>query len=150
MPDSRWSFPPEVVDAVLDHYSDLSSGQGIDINVECYGNSPSYNSHASFEEFSSLAAELARRIKKCGLDGILTERRYGIPNMKPQSCDQLADERCMDAEEIRKAIESVKGYITGSVPRWIDTDKRKGMTYEQYNKLNIMREKYNKYFTGSK
>jgi len=131
-----WKLDHDTVLMVLENYQELSTGAKPESPVG-YDNPEtkrtSVGRHGPFEGSVMLAAEVARRVKRCGLDGMLCEERYGLRvGSLPMDYDQIAVERFMDSFEIFLAVERVTHYITGRVPRWEATEKRKGIEYKDW------------------
>lgn len=86
------------------------------------------SNRAPFENPCLVIAELEIRVKHCGLDGFLVEQKI---NGKTE--EEIAKERCMDLDYVRRRINKVLWYCaSGSKPRWIETQKRGGLSYEEW------------------
>lgn len=82
-----------------------------------------------FEGAVLLSAEINRRLKRTGLDRLLVEEKY----CKQLSESQIAQSLYMDEEVVYKRIRSAVSYIaSGEVPRWINTEDRKGIDYREW------------------
>jgi len=67
--------------------------------------------HAHFEAACLLAGEVANRIKRCGIEGILVEERYGLKNgTEPMLEDDIAKTRRMHPLQVRRIIKKVINY----------------------------------------
>jgi len=100
---------------VLNYYHDLSTGaqpeHPNDNNPEC---SKSRIAHGPYENPCMLAAEVARRVRRCGFDGYLVEERYGLNLMaRPKQTEQIAAERGLPELDICKRINRVTWYCVG-------------------------------------
>jgi len=84
---------------------------------------------APFEVVCQIAAEIDIRLARTGLDHYLVEDKY----CKGLSESEIAQNLYMDEFEVYKRIRSVVTYIaSGSIPRWITTEKRKGISYREW------------------
>lgn len=126
------NFDRPCVEWILEHYRTLSSGFWPGVRPSSgYTELPSKSRRgihrAPFENPVLVAAEVMLRVKKCGLDGYLVEEKY----IDLKSEEDIANERGLDAEDISRRINKVLWYCaSGRLPRWVDTKRRKGQTYE--------------------
>jgi hypothetical protein len=115
MPDDLWTLDYDTVVMILDHYHDLAVGAQLSTGEE----KPEYknlsgNARAPYEGSCMLAAEVARRVRRCGQDGYLVEERYGLNLMaSPKTIEQIADDRALLDTEIHKRIKRVIWYCVG-------------------------------------
>jgi hypothetical protein len=117
MENDLWAFEFDTVQMVLEHYHDISVGVS-QRSLTTYDNPESKrtgtNSDASFVITCMLAAEVARRVRRCGQDGMIVEERYGLNLMAaPKTIEQIADERVMLDVKIYRIINKVIWYCTG-------------------------------------
>ena len=117
-PDDYWRLDRETVMMILENYHDLATGAqpgGIaieDSNPESQRTSE--GRHGPFENSCMLAAEVSRRVRLCGLDGMICEERYGLNLMaKPKTVEQIAEARRIDVALISQAINRVTWYCCG-------------------------------------
>jgi hypothetical protein len=91
---------------------------------------PGFNTKAPFTTAAEIAAELDRRIKACWPDCYLLEDYYA----KGRPISEIARVHHLEPGFIYKRIERAVNYIaSGPVPRWITTDKRRGLEYLEYS-----------------
>lgn len=129
-----WKLDHDTVILILEHYHDLATGARL---VNDVGNSETRgdSSHTVFEESCMLAAEVARRVRRCGQDGMIVEERYGLNLMAaPKDVEQIADERVMLDTEIYRIIKKVAWYCTGRNAKQQDyEDWKAGRHYRRKN-----------------
>lgn len=137
MTNNHWHFTRDDVEMVLNNYYDLATGA--QLNNSTTTNNPEsqrgYTScHATYEESCMLAAEVCRRVRKCGLDGLLVEERYGLKGKTtPKTIEQIADERDLKDDDILRRINKVIWYCCGKKPKELD--------YEHWKRLKHYRKK---------
>lgn len=113
--DDLWRLDHDVVIMILEHYHDLATGAQLATGEE----KPEYknlsgNARAPYEGSCMLAAEVARRVRRCGLDGYLVEDRYGLNLMaSPKTIEQIADERALLDTDVERRINRVIWYCVG-------------------------------------
>ena len=95
---------------ILHNYQTLQSGQ-MPQKEESVRHVFSY--HAPFEHPCQLAAEISIRVKRCGLDGLLVEARFGMFGGGYETDWQLAQRRHLPIDDIHSRINRVTWYITG-------------------------------------
>ncbi len=89
----------------------------------------SINTKAPFITAAEIFAELDRRLLRCGLDWYLVHDHYE----RGLIVEDIATLHHMDYEDVWNRIQRAITYVSsGPVPRWIDTEKRKGLDYEQW------------------
>ena len=116
-PDDYWRLDHETVMMVLENYHDLATGaqpgsNRDDGNPESQRAGSSYR--APFENSCCLAAEVARRVRLCGLDGMICEERYGLNLMaQPKTVEQIAEARRIDVNLISLRISKVTWFCVG-------------------------------------
>jgi hypothetical protein len=113
--DDLWKLDHDTVVMVLEHYHDLATGAQPTTGEEKPENkNPMSAARAPFESPCMLAAEVARRVRRCGQDSYLVEERYGLNMMaSPKTIEQIADERGLLDTEIDKRINRVIWYCVG-------------------------------------
>jgi hypothetical protein len=131
-----WKFDHDTVMMILENYQELSTGaklespDGFD-NPETKGTGVGH--HGWFEGSCMLAAEVARRVWRCGKDGMIVEERFGLRGWdSPKSEELISQKRSIPIEDIQWSIDRVTFYITGRIPRWETTEKRKGIEYQDW------------------
>ena len=116
-PDDYWRLDYDTVLMVLENYHDLATGAQPGGMTSSDGNPESQRAtsyHAPFESSCMLAAEVARRVRLCGIDGMICEERYGLTMVsKPKTVEQIAEARCIDVRIISRSITRVTWYCTG-------------------------------------
>jgi hypothetical protein len=114
-----------------DHYKELSEGiwpPNPGGSAYIGGNKKGISCEGNFVKPTIIAAELSRRIKRCGMDGFLVEE---VINGKDE--ERIARERHLDINYIQRRINKVLWYCaSGSKPGWLPTRWRHGMTYEEW------------------
>lgn len=94
--------------------------------------------HAPFETACLVAAEVEMRAKKCGLEGYLVEDRY----IRGLSERDIARERGLRVNDVYRRINKVLWYCaSGKTPRWLDTMKRPGLSYEEWKRQKSYRNR---------
>lgn len=84
---------------------------------------------APFEIACQIAAEIDLRLDRTWPDNDLVERKY----CKGLSETEIAKKVHKDEFEVYKRIRSAVSYIaSGSIPRWIDTEDRRGISYREW------------------
>ena len=77
------------------------------------------------------AAEIQVRLEKCGIDGLILEAIEGWG----KSEESIASYFNMPLWSIYKRKNKALRYIaSGSARRWLNTDKRRGITYQEFKK----------------
>lgn len=95
---------------------------------------------APFEIATLIAAEIDIRLARTGLDRYLVEEKY----CKGLSELEIAQSLHMDEDNVYKRISSAVSYIaSGKDPRWVDTEKRRGISYREW-----VRSRYHQWFRG--
>jgi len=125
-------FDREGVGWIVDHAVELRGGEWPGGIPSDYISLPGtgIKRRAPFENPCLVIAELEIRVKRCGLDGFLVEEKIG-----GKSEEEIAKERCLDVDYIRRRINKVLYYCaSGSIPRWISTRRRKGQSYEEWRR----------------
>ena len=117
-PDDYWRLDHDTVMMILENYHDLATGAQPGSTSNDAGNPESQrvNSsyHAPFENSCCLSAEVARRVRLCGLDGMICEERYGLNLMaKPRTVEQIAEARRLDVALIVQRIHKVTWFCVG-------------------------------------
>ena len=136
-PSDFWRLDHEIVMMILENYHELISGAKLystsdDSNSETQRANHSYR--ADFETSCLLAAEVSRRVRLCGLDGMICEERYGLnPLCVPKPVEKIAEERRIDVTLIVHRINKVAWYCVGR-------NLRKE-TYEEWKNLQRWRRK---------
>lgn len=124
-----WKLDYQTVCMILENYHELATGAqpesppGFD-NPETKRTGVS--NHGWFENSCLLAAEVASRVKRCGLDGMLVEERYGLDWTAPKLESQISAERGIKIDKIHASINKVIWYCVGR--------KRKRISYEDWKK----------------
>ena len=114
---------------VLNHHKILSAGEWPDPFSEEYYSKRITHAlpHAYFENPCLLIAEVHNRIKRCGLEGILVEERYGLRNgTEPMLEDEIARVRRMDFKTVRRIIKKVINYCA--------SEDMMGLSYEEWKR----------------
>ena len=118
-PSDYWRLDHDTVMMVLENYHDLATGAqpgGMTSNDAGNPESQRVNSsyHAPFENSCLLSAEVARRVRLCGLDGMIVEERYGLNLMaKPKTVEQIAEARRIEVTLIVQRIKKVVWFCVG-------------------------------------
>ena len=117
---------------ILYHYFDLSRGKFTDsATAERLGMPLPRQPRAIFEAACLLAAEVALRVKKCGMDGLITEAVFmGEQGLRTES--DIAREYHIDECEVHRRIRRVVAYCEGFDTREQD--------YETWRKENRFRK----------
>ncbi len=99
---------------VLHNYKSFQKGEwpdprrGADLGIP-----PSpFSGHATFENACLVAAEIALRVQKCGVDGLIVEERFGMKwNGTGMAVRVIARKRCLRQENVHSRISRVLYYI---------------------------------------
>jgi hypothetical protein len=135
-----WKLDYETVMTILEHYHDLSTGVSILSLGDNIGIIKTGNSHGPQEELGMLCATICQRVRRCGLDGMLTEERYGLNLLSsPKSEEQIAKERDIPIKDVYKSINRVTWYCCGRNGP-LDENKHL-MTYQQWRERKRYRRK---------
>jgi len=95
--------------------------------TDCF--SIQHSHRAPFEKAVLIAAEIDIRLAHTGLDRYLVEDKH----CRGLSESEIAKSLTMSELEVYKRIRSAVSYIaSGRIPRWIDTEKRKGILYRDW------------------
>lgn len=119
-----WDY--DLVNWTLFHYNELRSGIWPDKrtdDIEVHNRVMS--SHAPFENPCLLAAEVAIRVKWCGVDGYMVEERFGMGargTTTPE--DGIAFNRRLPADEVHRRINRVKQFVADRPAAAYDDWKR--------------------------
>lgn len=122
---------------ILNNHKILSRGEWPDPkNEEYYGKRINQAfRHAYFENPCLLIAEVHNRIKKCGLEGILVEERYGLRNgSEPMLEDEIARIRRMDFKQVRRIIKKVINYCA--------SEDMMGLSYGEWKRINKYKREF--------
>lgn len=85
--------------------------------------------HAPYEMACGIAGDIDIRLARTGLDRYLVEEKY----CNGLSEQEITEKLYMDEAEVYRRIASAVSYIaSGILPRWIDTHKRRGLTYREW------------------
>lgn len=125
-------FDRPCVEWVWENYHMLSSGIWPGSDPSGYTDVPGHikhGTHAPFETPVLVAAEVAIRVKRCGLDSYLVEEKYiGL-----KSEEEIAKDRHLSFDDVCRRINKALWYCSsGRTPRWISTRKHQGQTYEEW------------------
>jgi len=89
----------------------------------------SINTRAAFITPAEIAAEVDRRLLRCGLDWYLVNDYYG----NGLKIEDIAKMHHLDEDDVWTRIQRAIAYAaSGPVPRWVNTGKRKGMDYKEW------------------
>ena len=89
----------------------------------------SINTRAAFITPAEIAAEVDRRLLRCGLDWYLVNDYYG----NGLKIEDIAELHHLDYEDVWNRIQRAIAYVaSGPVPRWVNTGKRKGLDYKEW------------------
>jgi hypothetical protein len=136
-----WKLDYKTVCMILENYHDLSTGArlgGSDGNPESQktGNVP----HGPQEEMGMLCATVCHRVRKCGLDGMLVEERYGLNYLKsPKLEEQIAEERLIKLSDVFSRINKVIWYCVGR--RAKRDEQGRPLSYEDWKVTRKYRRK---------
>jgi len=98
-----------------------------------------FSYHAPFEHACQLAAEVAIRVQRCGLDGLLVEERFGMLGEKPSQTEwQLSQQRHLPVDEVRSRVNKVTWYISGpNIPEVSYDDWKRENKFRQVLRINV-------------
>ncbi len=105
-------YDRDSIDWILDHYQELGCGIDPDpVPSESGRNISRY--HARGIVLIEMAAEIAARVKLCGLDGMLVEERYGLNDRDPIGEVEIERSRHIPLYEVCRRINRVKWFCVG-------------------------------------
>lgn len=118
---------------VLEHINTLRDGQypqnPQQTGYQRAGWRSSINARAAFITPAEIAAEVDRRLLRCGLDWYLVNDYYG----NGLKIEDIAALHHLDYEDVWNRIQRAIAYAaSGPVPRWVNTGKRKGLDYREW------------------
>jgi hypothetical protein len=113
---------------ILYHYYELSRGRIPDPEIcEKLSIRLPTQTRAAYESACLIAGEVALRVRKCGLDGLVAEAVFmGNEGLRREG--EVASEYHMDEADIHRRINSVANYCEGFDP--------KPETYEDWRRQN--------------
>jgi hypothetical protein len=139
-PANEISYRLDQVYFLLEHVNTLRDGKyPPDPGETGYNNAgwkASRNTKANFITPAEIIAELDRRLLRCGMDWYLVNDHYedGL------TVEEIAKLHHLDYDETWNCIQRAIAYCaSGPVPRWVDTEKRKGIEY-----INWQQHRYQK------
>ncbi len=112
-----WKLDIETVLMILENYQELSTGAKPE-SPDGYENPETKRTgsgcHAPFEGSCLLCAEVSRRVKRCGLDGLIVCLRYGLIGWsKPKTPENIAEEWLIPLDDIYRKTNKVAYYCCG-------------------------------------
>ncbi len=123
---------------VLEHYVTLSKGMWPEPKVDDTGiRRPGVIYNATFETPCIIAAEVARRVRVCGEDGLIVEVMFGMLTGRPVRVLELAQTRRISIEKIYRKLHKVVWYCTDAV-------FQTGQTYEEWKRSTHGHSRYTK------
>ena len=116
-PTDYWKLDLDAVIMILENYRELSTGANPE-NPAGYDNPETGrvggSVRAPFENSCMLAAEVARRVRRCGIDGFIVEERYGLVGWSyPKEPETISQERGIVLNDIYRKINRVAYYCCG-------------------------------------
>ena len=141
----RYKYDRDGIQFVLDNYQELSAGIWPDPGEQSEGKRPGVSSHGPFESSCLVSAEVAARVKLCGLDGLLVECRYamsGDPHQVPATEAEIEKYYHIPLYEVERRINRVTWYCVGSRRAYHkDSEgKYRYMDYEEWKRESRNRQ----------
>ncbi len=126
-------YTREQVEFILDHLNTFRDGKYPQdpaiTGFENAGWKASRNTKAAFITPAEIVAELDRRLLRCGLDWYLVNEHYE----QGSTLEDIAKLHHMDYEDVWNRIQRAITYVaSGPVPRWVATEKRRGLEYNEW------------------
>jgi hypothetical protein len=132
-PANEISYRLDQVYFLLEHVNTLRDGKyPPDPGETVYNNAgwkASRNTKANFITPAEIIAELDRRLLRCGVDWYLVNDHYedGL------TVEEIAKLHHLDYDDTWNRIQRAIAYCaSGPAPRWVATEKRKGLDYDKW------------------
>jgi hypothetical protein len=132
-PPNEIRYNADQVYFIFDYINTIRDGNWpVDPTSTGYNNvgwKASINTKPPFITPAEIAAEVDRRSRHCGLDWYLVNDYYE----QGLKLKDIASQHFLDEDDVWNRIQRVIHYIaSGRVPRWVTTEKRRGLEYKDW------------------